>query len=74
MAADCGIDELVAHVMLGHAPKNISERYITRAVLASGNTLRQAQRAVSTKIVSLLGADPTLEGKRSREAEPKRAD
>ena len=59
VAADVGIDELHAHVMLGHAPKNISESYITRLVLAAGPALRQAQRKVSQRIVALLGSDPT---------------
>jgi integrase len=59
VAADVGIDELHAHVMLGHAPKNISESYITRLVLAAGPALRQAQRKVSRRILGLLGTDPT---------------
>jgi hypothetical protein len=60
IAADCKVDDLLAHVMLGHAPKNISESYITRFVLASGPSLRQAQRKVSRRILLLLGSDPTL--------------
>ena len=59
VAADIGIDELHAHVMLGHAPKNISESYITRLVLAAGPALRQAQRRVSQRMIALLGADPS---------------
>ena len=59
VAADCGVDELLAHFMLGHVPKNISQAYITRLVLAAGPALRQAQRKVSKRIIELLGTDPT---------------
>jgi hypothetical protein len=60
VAADCGVDELLAHFMLGHVPQNISQAFITRLVLAAGPALRQAQRKVSRRIIELLGADPTL--------------
>jgi hypothetical protein len=69
-AADCGVDELLAHFMLGHVPQNISQAYITRLVLSAGPALRQAQRKVSKRILHLLGSDPTREGKHS---EAKRA-
>jgi integrase len=60
VAADCGVDELLAHFMLGHVPQNISQAYITRLVLSAGPALRQAQRKVSKRILHLLGSDPTL--------------
>ena len=59
VAADCGVDELLAHFMLGHVPQNISQAYITRLVLSAGPALRQAQRKVSKRILHLLGTDPT---------------
>jgi integrase len=59
VAADCGVDELLAHFMLGHVPQNISQAYITRLVLSAGPALRQAQRKVSRRILHLLGSDPT---------------
>jgi integrase len=59
VAADCGVDELLAHFMLGHVPQNISQAYITRLVLSAGPALRQAQRKVSKRILHLLGSDPT---------------
>jgi integrase len=62
VAADCGVDELLAHFMLGHVPQNISQAYITRLVLAAGPALRQAQRKVSRRIIQLLGSDPTYSG------------
>jgi integrase len=60
LAAEIGIDDLLCHFMLGHQPRNISEKYITRLVLAAGSAVRQAQRKVSQKLVALWGADPTL--------------
>jgi integrase len=62
VAADCGVDELLAHFMLGRVPQNISQAYITRLVLAAGPALRQAQRKVSRRIIQLLGSDPTYSG------------
>jgi integrase len=59
VAADCGVDELLAHFMLGHVPQNISQAYITRLVLSAGPALRQAQRKVSKRILHLLSSDPT---------------
>ena len=44
VAADVGIDELHAHVMLGHAPKNISESYITLLMLAQAATSPSSAR------------------------------
>ena len=54
VAADCGIDEMLAHFLLGHAPAGISQRYIARMILTSGPALRAAQRAISRRIVALL--------------------
>jgi len=59
VAADCGVDELIALFMLGHVPRNISQASITRLVLSAGPALRQAQRKVSKRILHLLGSDPT---------------
>ncbi len=61
VAADCAVDELVAHVMLGHVPQNISQAYVTKFVLAGGPALRQAQRKVSRRMIALLGRDPTFD-------------
>ena len=58
VAADLGIDELLAHFLLGHAPEGISQKYIARMILTAGPALRVAQRAISRRIVALL--DPTV--------------
>jgi integrase len=59
VCADQGIDDVLAHVLQGWAPKNISEKYVTRLVMAAGAGIRAAQRKVSHKIIQLLGRDPT---------------
>ncbi len=58
VAADVGVDEMLAHFLLGHAPAGISQRYIARMILTSGPALRAAQRAISRRMVALL--NPTV--------------
>lgn len=55
IAADLGIDELIAHFCLGHIPAGISRGYVVKMTLASGQGMRAAQRMVSKRIVGLLG-------------------
>jgi integrase len=59
VCANIGIDDVIAHVLQGWAPRNISESYLTRLVLSAGEGVRASQRRVSKKIIELLGADPT---------------
>ena len=40
---------------VGHSPTGISQRYLSMLVLRSGPAMRSAQRAVSKRIVALLG-------------------
>jgi hypothetical protein len=54
VAADCGVDEMLAHFLMGHAPAGISQRYVARMILSSGPAMRDAQRKISKRIVSLL--------------------
>jgi integrase len=54
VAADLGIDELLSHFLLGHAPEGVSQKYIARMILAAGPALRDAQRRMSRRIVGLL--------------------
>jgi hypothetical protein len=54
LAADCGVDELVAHFCLGHFPPGISRGYVVKMTLASGQRMRAAQRTVSRRMLSLL--------------------
>ena len=55
VAADCGVDEMLSHFLLGHAPAGISQRYVARMILSSGPALRSAQAKISARIVGLLG-------------------
>ena len=59
VCGDLGIDDVIAHVLQGWRPRNISERYLTRLVLAAGQGVRASQRKVSKRTIGLLGADPT---------------
>jgi integrase len=55
VAADVGVDELLAHFLMGHSPEGISQKYIARMILSSGPALRSAQAAISRRILKLLG-------------------
>ncbi len=55
VAADVGTDELLSRFLLGHIPPGISPGYVAKMILASGQGMRSAQRAVSRRIVALLG-------------------
>ena len=55
VATDCGVDEMLAHFLMGHAPAGISQRYVARMILSSGPAMREAQRKISKRITGLLG-------------------
>jgi integrase len=54
-ALAAGVDEFVVRLLMGHSLRGISQEYVTRAVISSGPSLRAAQRAISKRIVTLLG-------------------
>jgi integrase len=54
VAADVGVDEMLAHFLLSHAPAGISQRYLVQMILQSGQAMRSAQRKISRRIVELL--------------------
>jgi integrase len=56
IAADVGVDELLAHFCLGHIPAGISRGYVVKMTLASGQGMRAAQRAVSRRMLALMRA------------------
>jgi integrase len=58
VAADAGVDELLAHFLLGHIPTGISRGYVAKLALASGQGMRNAQRKVSLRILRLLRGKP----------------
>jgi hypothetical protein len=52
---------MLAHFLMGRAPAGISQRYVNpaprageRMILSSGLAIREAQRKISRRIVSLL--------------------
>jgi integrase len=50
-----GVDEFVTRMLMGHSLRGISQEYVTKAIISSGPSLRAAQRAISRRIVTLLG-------------------
>jgi integrase len=50
-----GVDEFIVRLLMGHSLRGISQEYVTKAVISSGPSLRAAQRAISRRIVALLG-------------------
>jgi integrase len=54
IAADCGVDELLAHFLMGHIPAGVSRGYVAKMMLTSGQGMRSAQRRVSLRMVQLL--------------------
>jgi hypothetical protein len=57
VAADLGVDDLISHFLLGHAPKGISQKYIAMLILANGPKMRQEQSRMSKRMLRLLGLD-----------------
>jgi integrase len=55
VAADAGVDEMLAHFLMGHAPEGISQRYVARMILDKGPAMRAAQRKISARMMQLLG-------------------
>ncbi|HUZ33695.1 MAG TPA: tyrosine-type recombinase/integrase [Xanthobacteraceae bacterium] len=55
VAADLKIDELICEFCQGHVPKGMSRGYVLKLTLASGQAMREAQRKVSRRVVTLLG-------------------
>src|SRR5665213_618054 len=52
VAAECKVDEMLSHFLLGHAPAGISQKYVARMILSAGPAMRSAQREISAKIMS----------------------
>lgn len=55
VAADLGIDDLIRHFLMGHAPEGISQKYIATLILANGPKMREEQNRMSKRMVELLG-------------------
>jgi hypothetical protein len=46
---------MLSHFLVSHEPAGISQRYVARMILASGPAMREAQRKISRRIISLQG-------------------
>jgi hypothetical protein len=46
---------LISHFLLGHAPKGISQAYVSRLILQNSDAMREAQQKISTRMFELLG-------------------
>lgn len=55
IAADLGVDELISHFLLGHAPEGISQKYIATLILANGPKMREEQNRMSKRMIELMG-------------------
>lgn len=55
VAADLGVDELLIHFLLGHAPEGISQKYIATLILSNGPAMRAAQAKIGARMLELLG-------------------
>jgi len=54
VAVDCGVDDLISHFLMGHAPEGVSQKYIAKLILVNGPAIRDAQRRISRRVMSLL--------------------
>jgi integrase len=55
VCADLGVDALLSHFLLGHAPKGISQEYIPMLILQNGPGMREAQCRISKQMFKLFG-------------------
>lgn len=54
ICTECGVDDTLAHLLLGHTPRGVSQGYMSSLVLSQWPAMRAAQRKVSARIVKLL--------------------
>jgi integrase len=58
VCADLGVDGLISHFLLGHAPKGISQEYIPILILANGPGMKTAQAKISARIPPTTNGQP----------------
>lgn len=56
VAADLKIGDLICDFCLGHCRKEWGRGYVVKLTLARGEAMRDAQRAVSRRMLMLMGA------------------
>ncbi len=55
VAHDLGVNEIQVRLLVGHSLSGVHASYLTKLVMEGGPGLREAQRKVSRRIVTLLG-------------------
>jgi integrase len=55
LATECKVDETLAHLLLGHTPRGVSQKYMSTLVLSQWPAMRAAQRKISTGLMRRLG-------------------
>jgi hypothetical protein len=58
VAADLGVDDLLIHFLMGHAPEGISQKYVATLILANGPAMRAAQERISARMLKEFGLTP----------------
>ncbi len=56
VAADLGVTEVQRRLLTAHSLRGVNQKYIAKAIAEGGPGLREAQRKISRRIVTLLGA------------------
>jgi integrase len=56
LTVECGVQELVATLLTGHAPPGVSAKYVSTLALSLGPAMRTAQAKISRHVLNLLGA------------------
>jgi hypothetical protein len=52
------VEEILTEMLMGHAIKGVSRKYMATLIVAKSSALREAQRRISTRIAALLS--PTV--------------
>jgi integrase len=55
LSTECSVDDTLAHLLLGHAPRGVSQRYMSTLVLSQWPSMRAAQRQISRELLKRLG-------------------
>jgi hypothetical protein len=50
VAVDLKIDDLIRHILMGHAPKGFSQDYVALLIVQNGPAMREAQEQISKRM------------------------
>jgi len=51
------VEEILTEMLMGHAPKGVSRKYVAAMIVAKSDALHEAQARISERIVGLLGIE-----------------